>query len=71
VLLSLGVRRDGLPLRLGVRDGHPSDRPEAAVAIAACGARGREGVHGMVAARKAYGKRTLGVCLEPHVGGIT
>jgi hypothetical protein len=70
-LLSLGVSRDGLPLRLGVRDGHTSDSPETAVAIAECVARGLDGVHGMVADRKAYGKRRLGLCLAQHGGFIT
>jgi hypothetical protein len=39
VLLSLGVSRDGLPLRLGVRAGHPSDSIETPVAMEECGAR--------------------------------
>src|SRR5499433_4131030 len=71
VLLSLGVSSDGLPLRLGVRDGHTSDSPETPVAIEECVALGLDGVRGMVADSKAYCKRTLGVCLEQRVGLIT
>jgi hypothetical protein len=73
VLLRLGVSRDGLPLRLGWRDGHTSDSPETPVAIEACGARGLDGGQGMVADSQAYGQRPLGWCLEQrgraaHVG---
>src|SRR5215471_4961351 len=64
VLLSLGVSSDGLPLRLGVRDGNTSDSPETPVAIEECLALGLEGVRGIVADSKAYCKRTLGLCLE-------
>jgi hypothetical protein len=71
VLLRLGVRCDGLPLRMGLRDGHTSDSPETPIAIEACVALGLDGVRGIVADRKAYGKRTLGVCLEQRVGLIT
>src|SRR5499427_4503564 len=71
VLLSLGVSRDGLPLRLGVRDGNTSDSPETPVAIEECLALGLEGVRGLVADSKAYCKRTLGLCLEKRVGLIT
>jgi transposase len=71
VLLSLGVSSDGLPLRLGVRDGNTSDSTETPVAIAECLALGLEGVRGMVADSKAYCKRTLGLCLEQCVGLIT
>jgi hypothetical protein len=71
VLLRLGVRRDGLPLRMGQRDGHTSDSTETPLAIEACWALGLHGVHGMVADRKAYGQRTLGVCLAQGVGLIT
>jgi transposase len=71
VLLSLGVSSDGLPLRLGVRDGNTSDSTETPVAIAECLALGLEGIHGIVADSKAYCKRTLGLCLEQRVGLIT
>jgi hypothetical protein len=72
VLLRLGVSSDGgLPLRLGVRDGHTSESTETPVAIEACLALGLAGVRGMVAESKAYGKRTLGLCLEKRVGLIT
>jgi hypothetical protein len=71
VLLSLGVSGDGLPLRLGVRDGNTSDSTEPPVAIEACVALGLDGVHGMVADSKASCKRTLGLCLEQRVGLIT
>jgi len=68
VRLSLGVRGDGgVPLRLGVRDGHRSDRVETPMAIAECVALGLEGVRGIVADRKAYSRRTLGGCLEHTV----
>jgi hypothetical protein len=71
VLLSLGVRRDGLPLRMGVRDGHTNESTETPVAIEECLALGLDGGRGLVAARKAYGKRTLGLCLERRVGLMT
>src|SRR5438874_10692042 len=71
VLLSLGVSSDGLPLRMGLRDGNTSDSPETPVAIEACVALGLDGVRGIVADRKAYCKRTLGLCLEQGVGLIT
>src|SRR5262249_23209794 len=71
VLLSLGVSSDGVPLRLGVRDGHTSDSPETPVAIEECVALGLDGVRGMVADSKAYCKRTLGLCLAQGVGLIT
>jgi len=72
VLLSLGVSSDGgLPLRLGVRDGHTSDSTEPPVAIEACLALGLEGVRGSVAESKADCKRTRGLCLEKRVGLIT
>src|SRR2546428_555985 len=71
VLLSLGVSSDGLPLRMGLRDGNPSDSTETPVAIEACLALGLDGVRGMVADSKAYGQRTLGLCLEQGVGLIT
>jgi transposase len=71
VLLSLGVSSDGLPLRLGVRDGNTSDSTETPVAIEECVTLGLDGVRGIVADSKAYCKRTLGLCLEKHVGLIT
>jgi len=71
VLLSLGVSSAGLPLRLGVRDGNTSDRPETPVAIEECLALGLEGVRGIVADRKAYCTRTLGLCLEQRGGLMT
>ena len=71
VLLSRGVSSEGLPLRLGVRDGHTSDSTETPVAIEECLALGLDGVRGIVADSKAYSKRTLGLCLERQVGLIT
>jgi transposase len=71
VLLSLGVSSDGLPLRMGVRDGNTSDSTETPVAIAECVALGLDGVRGIVADSKAYCKRTLGLCLEQRLGLIT
>jgi hypothetical protein len=71
VLLSLGVSRDGLPLRVGMRDGKTSASTETPVAIAACLALGLDGVRGIVADRKAYCKRPLGLCLAKRVGLIT
>ena len=71
VLLSLGVSSDGLPLRMGLRDGNTSDSTETPVAIEECLALGLEGVRGIVADSKAYCKRTLGLCLEQRVGLIT
>jgi transposase len=72
VLLSLGVSGDGgLPLRVGVRDGNRSDSVETPVAIEECLALGLEGVRGIVAASKAYSRRTLGLCLERKIGLVT
>ena len=71
VLLSLGVSSEGLPLRMGLRDGNTSDSTELPVAIEECLALGLDGVRGIVADSTAYGKRTLGLCLEQHVGLIT
>src|SRR5499426_188425 len=71
VLLSRGVSSDGLPLRMGLRDGNTSDSTETPVAIAECVALGLDGVHGIVADSKAYCQRTLGLCLEQGVGLIT
>src|SRR5215469_2154452 len=71
VLLSLGVSSEGLPLRMGLRDGNTSDSRETPVAIEECVALGLDGVRGIVADSKAYCKRTLGLCLEQGVGLIT
>ena len=71
VLLSLGVSSEGLPLRLGVRDGNTSDSTETPVAIEECVALGLDGVRGIVADSKAYCKRTLGLCLEQGIGLVT
>ncbi len=72
VLLSLGVSGDGgLPLRVGLRDGNRSDSVETPLAIEECLALGLEGVRGIVADRKAYSRRTLGLCLERGVGLVT
>jgi transposase len=71
VLLSLGVNREGLPLRLGVRDGNTSDSTETPVAIEECLALGLDGVRGIVADSQAYCKRTRGLCLEQQGGLIT
>ena len=71
VLLSLGVSSDGLPLRIGVRDGNTSDSTETPVALEECLALGLGGVRGIVADSKAYCQRTLGLCLEKRVGLIT
>jgi transposase len=71
VLLSLGVSSDGLPLRVGIRDGNTSDSPETPVALDECLALGLDGVRGIVAESKAYCKRTLGLCLEKRLGLIT
>jgi transposase len=49
VLLSLGVSSDGLPLRVGTRDGNTSDSLETPVAIEECLALGLDGVLGIVA----------------------
>jgi transposase len=71
VLLKLGVSSEGLPLRMGLRDGNTSDSTETPVAIEECLALGLDGVRGIVADSKAYCKRTLGLCLEQGVGLIT
>jgi transposase len=71
VLLSLGVSSEGLPLRMGLRDGNTSDSTETPVAIEECLALGLDGVRGIMADSKAYCKRTLGLCLERGVGLIT
>jgi transposase len=59
-LLSLGVSSDGLPLRVGIRDGNTSDSTEPPVAIAEWLALGLDGGRGIVADSKASWKRTLG-----------
>src|SRR5919202_1303372 len=72
VLLSLGVSGDGgLPVRVGIRDGHRSDSVETPLAIEECLALGLESVHGIVADSKAYSRRTLGLCLERQIGLVT
>jgi transposase len=72
VLLSLGVSNDGgVPLRMGLRDGNTSDSMETPVAIEECLALGLKGVIGIVADSKAYSQRTLGLCLEQHIGLVT
>jgi transposase len=71
VLLSLGVSSDGLPLRMGLRDGNTRDSTETPVALEECVALGLDGVRGIVADSKASCKRTLGLCLEQRVGLIT
>ncbi len=72
VVLSLGVSGDGgLPLRLGIRDGNPSDSTETAVALEECLALGLDGMVGIVADSKAYSQRTLGLCLEKSIGLVT
>lgn len=72
VLLSLGVSGDGgIPLRMGLRDGNTSDSVEVPQAIAESLALGLDGVKGVVADSKAYSQRTLGLCLEQHVGLVT
>jgi transposase len=71
VLLSLGVSSEGLPLRMGVRDGNTSDSTETPVAIEECLALSLDGVRGIGADSKAYCQRTLGLCLEKRVGLIT
>jgi hypothetical protein len=54
-----------------VRDGNTSDSTETPLAIEEWLALGLDGVRGLVADRKAYCKRTLGLCLEKRVGLIT
>lgn len=72
VVLSLGVSgAGGLPLRMGIRDGHTSDSTEMPVAIEECLALGLEGMVGIVADSKAYSRRTLGLCMEQSIGLVT
>ena len=69
VLWSLGVSGDGgLPLRVGLRDGHRRDSVETPLAIEACRALGLASMRGIVADSKAYSRRTLGLWLERGVG---
>jgi hypothetical protein len=68
VLLRLGVRGDGgIPLRLGVRDGHRRDSVETPLALEEGLAWGFEGVRGIVAESTASSRRTLGVWLEHKI----
>jgi transposase len=72
VLLSLAVSSDGgLPVRLGSRDGKMSDSPETPVAMEEWLALGLGRIVGIVADRKAYSRRTLGLCLEQSIGLVT
>lgn len=72
VLLSLGVSgAGGIPLRVGIRDGNRSDRVETPLAIEAWLALGLEGMRGIVADSKAYGRRTLGLGLEHKIDWVT
>ena len=71
MLLRLGVCSEGLPLRMGLRAGNTSDSTETPIAIEEGVALGLEGIRGIVAASKASGKRTLGLCLEQGVGLLT
>ena len=54
-----------------VRDGQTRDSPATPVALEECVALGRDGVRGLVAARKASGQRTRGLCREQRVGLLT
>ena len=60
-----------MPLRVGLRDGNRSDSVETSVAIEECLALGLAGVSGIVADRKAYSRRTLGICLEHKIDLVT
>ena len=72
VMLSLGVSgEEGLPLRMGIRDGNTSDSTEIPVAIEEYVALGRAGTVGIVADSKAYSRRTLGLCVEKSLGLVT
>jgi hypothetical protein len=69
---ALGVSgAGGLPLRLGLRAGTTSDSVETPGASEACLALGLEGVHGIVADRKAASRRTVGLCLAQGRGLVT
>ena len=61
----------GVLLRVGLRDGNTSDSTETPMAIEEYLALGLDGGGAIVADSKAYGKRTLGLCLEQGVGLIT
>src|SRR5918999_2394294 len=72
VLLSLGVSGDGgLPLRMGLHDGHTSDTVDVPRAIAQSVVLNLDGLQGIVADSKAYTQRTLGLCLETGMGLVT
>ncbi len=72
VLLSLGVSGDrGILLRVGIRDGNRCDSVETPLSSEECLALGLEGGHGIVADRKAYSRRTLGLCLEHKIDWVT
>jgi len=65
------VSSEGLPLRMGVRDGNTSDSTETPVAIDESLALRLDGARGIVADSKAYCQCTLGLCLEKRVGLLT
>jgi transposase len=72
VILSLGVSGDGgLPLRMGLHDGHHSDSVDVPEAMEQRVGYNLGGLHGMVADSKAYTQRTLGLCLETGMGLVT
>lgn len=72
VLLSLGVSGDGgLPLRMGLHDGHTSDTGDVPRAIQESLDLTLDGLQGLVADSKAYTQRTLGLCLETGMGLVT
>jgi hypothetical protein len=56
---------------MGLRDGHMSDSVDVPQAIVERLALGLEGLQGSVADSKASSQRTLGLCLEQHVGLVT
>jgi hypothetical protein len=56
---------------MGLRAGNTSASTEPPLALEECVALGLAGVRGLVADRKADGKRTLGLCLEKGVGLMT
>jgi hypothetical protein len=66
--LRLGVGGDGgSPLRRGGREGNRRERVATPLALEAGLAWGVEGVRGLVAARTATRRRTLGIGLEPKL----
>jgi hypothetical protein len=70
-LLSLGGRgAGGLPLRIGLREGHRRASVETPLAIAACRALGLDGVRGSVAERTASRRRPLGCGLAQGLGFV-